>query len=69
VEGNRFYVDVDTTDGFMDGREPRYQGGLTFWEQLEAKGYDLSDLGTLAAQIRARAGADDDDDAPSSRAS
>lgn len=48
------YVDEDTTDEFLDGPMPEYTDGLTLWEGLEAQGYDLSDLGTVAAQMRAR---------------
>jgi hypothetical protein len=54
------YLDVDTTDAFLDVAEPRYAGGQTIWERLEAQGYDVTPagLGTLSAQIAERRGVD-----------
>ena len=45
------YVDADTTDAFLDGPVTRYPLGASLLDQLEAEGYDTSDLGTLARQM------------------
>lgn len=51
-----YYIDQDTTDAFLDAPELRYEGGLTHQERLEAEGYNLDDLSSLAEQIAERHG-------------
>lgn len=49
-----FVIDEDTTDAFMDGPAMRYRGGVSIFERMRRKGYDVDDLSTLATQIADR---------------
>ena len=49
-------LDIDSDDTFLDRPRPRHANGETLEESLIRQGYDLSDLGTLAAQLQERRG-------------
>jgi hypothetical protein len=49
-----FVIDEDTTDAFMDVPAGRYRGGVSIFERMRRKGYNLDDLATLATQVAER---------------
>lgn len=47
---------VEPDSFWNDSPGGTYAGGLTLLESIAARGYDVSDLGTLAAQVEGRTG-------------